>query len=284
MPPQAQRLSSGERALRHLVHLSDLHFGRVDPSLIEPLVRQVSDLRPDVVVVSGDLTQRARRGQFVEARRFLDHLPQPQIVVPGNHDIPLYNLLRRFADPLRDYRGLITPDMHPEFIDDEIAVLGLNTARAFAFKGGRIGKEQIARVRARLGRLADHLTKIVVTHHPFELPAGYGDSALVGRASLAMQTFADCGADLLLSGHLHVSHATSTAVRYPLGGFAALAIQAGTATSTRVRSETNTFNLIRCDRDDVSIERMAWDAGSGRYESRGTEAFRYTGQGWLPLP
>lgn len=234
-------------------------------------------------MVSGDLTQRARHGQFVEAGRFLDRLPQPQIVVPGNHDIPLYNLFRRFADPLRDYRGLITKDMHPEFIDDEIAVLGLNTARAFAFKGGRIGKDQIARMRSRLGQLDDHLTKIVVTHHPFELPAGYDESALVGRASLAMQTFADCGADLLLSGHLHVSHTTSTAVRYPLGGFSALAIHAGTATSTRVRTETNTFNLICCDRDDVSIERLAWDAGGGVYSSRGREAFRYTGRGWLPI-
>jgi 3',5'-cyclic AMP phosphodiesterase CpdA len=269
--------------MRTVVHLSDLHFGRTDPALLQPLARQVDDVRPDVVVVSGDLTQRATRRQFVEARRFLDTLPHPQIVVPGNHDIPLYNAFRRFMSPLRDYCRIITADLHPEFIDDEIAVIGVNTARSLTFKDGRINAQQMARVHSRFCNLDDRLTTIVVTHHPFDLPEGHERAKIVGRASLAMRTFATCGADILLSGHLHVSHASNTAARYRVEGFAALVVQAGTAASTRERGEANTFNVIRCDGDDVAIERMTWDAPFGRFVNAARAAFRYTSRGWSPL-
>ena len=274
---------SWRNRMRTLVHLSDLHFGRTDPALLQPLARQVDDVHPDVVVVSGDLTQRATRSQFVQARRFLDTLPHPQIVVPGNHDIPLYNAFRRFISPLRDYRRIITADLHPEFIDDEIAVIGVNTARSLTLKDGRINAQQMARVHSRFCSLDDRLTTIVVTHHPFDLPEGYERAKIVGRASLAMRTFATCGADILLSGHLHVSHTSNTAARYRVEGFAALVVQAGTAASTRERGEANTFNVVRCNGDDVGIERMTWDAQFGRFMNAEREAFHYTSQGWSPL-
>ena len=116
--------------MRTLVHLSDLHFGRVDAALLAPLRALVERLEPDVVVVSGDLTQRARSGQFQQARVFLDSLPGPQIVVPGNHDVPLYNVFSRFLTPLVKYRRHVTDDLSPEYVDEEIAVLGINTARS----------------------------------------------------------------------------------------------------------------------------------------------------------
>src|SRR5471030_3362505 len=136
--------------MRTLVHLSDLHFGRVDPALLEPLRRRVLGLAPDVVVVSGDLTQRAKTEEFKAARAFLDTLPGPQIVVPGNHDIPLYNVASRFLTPLRKYTRYVTLDLTPEYVDEEIAVLGINTARSLTFKDGRINREQIEQVRRRL--------------------------------------------------------------------------------------------------------------------------------------
>src|SRR6267143_7245922 len=108
--------------MRTLVHLSDLHFGRVDERLIDPLISAVTEINPDLVAVSGDLTQRARSHQFREARAFLDALPQPQIVVPGNHDVPLHNLFTRFLQPLYKYRRYITNDLQPFFTDEEIAV------------------------------------------------------------------------------------------------------------------------------------------------------------------
>ena len=196
--------------MRTLVHLSDLHFGRVDPALIRPLISLIAQVKPDVVVVSGDLTQRARAEQFEEARRFLGALPQPQIVVPGNHDVPLYNVFRRFLRPLGNYRRYITADLEPFHADDEIAVLGINTARSLTIKDGRINQAQLTRVATKLAGLAPAIVKVIVTHHPFDLPVGQNKDELVGRAPMAMAVLANFGADLLLAGHLHVAHTGST--------------------------------------------------------------------------
>jgi 3',5'-cyclic AMP phosphodiesterase CpdA len=158
--------------MKTLVHLSDVHFGRTDEAVVAALIPLVHSLGPDLVVVSGDLTQRARPHEFRAARRFLDQLPGPQIVVPGNHDVPLYNVYQRFVQPLAKYRRFISADLEPYYVDGEIAVVGLNTARSLTFKGGRISEQQMERLRERLQPLDESLTKIVVTHHPFELPAG----------------------------------------------------------------------------------------------------------------
>src|SRR5215212_4405314 len=161
--------------MRTLVHLSDLHFGRVDQELLGPVTSTVTGLNPDLVVVSGDLTQRARSQQFREAREFLDTLPSPQIIVPGNHDVPLHNLFARFFEPLEKYREFITDDLTPFYSDDEVAVLGINTARSFTVKDGRINSEQIEAIRQRLCPFPQEVTKIIVTHHPFDLPKGHRD-------------------------------------------------------------------------------------------------------------
>src|SRR5919112_4091613 len=170
--------------MRTIVHLSDLHFGRIDQSIIEPLAATVSEIKPDVVVVSGDLTQRARTEQFQEAREFLDELPHPQIIVPGNHDVPLYNVFQRFLEPLDKYRRYITDDLEPFYADEEVAILGVNTARSLTIKDGRVNEQQVARVRELLCRIDDRVAKIVVTHHPFDLPEDYDESELVGRARM----------------------------------------------------------------------------------------------------
>src|SRR5216684_6174549 len=154
-------------AMRSIVHLSDIHFGRVDPLVINPLIEAVNGLNPDLVAVSGDLTQRARSHQFKQARAFLDRLPKPQIVVPGNHDVPLHNVFARFLQPLRKYRRYITDDLQPFFADQEIAFIGVNTARSLTVKGGRVNPEQMARMREKLCSISDDAVKIVVNHHPF---------------------------------------------------------------------------------------------------------------------
>ena len=266
--------------MKILVHMSDVHFGRVDEAVVEAIVPQVHSLAPDVVVVSGDLTQRAKPDQFRAARRFLDHLPQPQVVVPGNHDIPLYNLFQRFFQPLDKYRRFISDDLEPFYADDEIAVSGINTARSLTFKDGRINDGQMQRLQDRLDPLPGHMTKIVVTHHPFDLPAGFDDKHLVGRADEAMGVFLQAGADVLLAGHLHTSHTASTATRYPVAGRAALVVQAGTATSTRSRGETNSFNVLRSDGNRLDIERWAWNPASGRFQQASSETFNWTEGGW----
>jgi 3',5'-cyclic AMP phosphodiesterase CpdA len=266
--------------MRTIVHLSDIHFGRVDPLLVPPLIKAVNRSNPDLVAVSGDLTQRARSHQFKEAREFLDALPRPQIVVPGNHDVPLYNIFARFLEPLAKYRRHINDDLRPFYHDDEIAVLGVNTARSLTIKGGRINEEQIEWMRDRLCPLDDRLVKVVVTHHPFDLPEGHDERNLVGRARLAMEGLASCGADLFLAGHLHVSHTTHSASRYKIKGHSALVIQAGTAASTRGRGEANSFNVIRVARPHITVERFDWQPGRADFLLASTEHFVHTEDGW----
>ncbi|MDQ6629990.1 MAG: metallophosphoesterase [Pseudomonadota bacterium] len=266
--------------MRTLVHLSDLHFGRTDAALIEPLLASIAVLGPDVVVVSGDLTQRARATEFAQARAFLDRLAAPRIVVPGNHDVPMYRVWERFLSPLGKYRRYIGSDLEPAFVDDEIAVLGVNTARSLTFKNGRINQAQIDSIRRRFEPLAESLTKVVVTHHPFDLPDEPGEAEVVGRAQRAMAAFATCGVDLLLAGHFHTSQAGDTSKRHPLSGYSALVVQAGTATSTRGRGESNTFNVLRVQRDAIAVERRAWHPETGAFELERTENFRREAASW----
>ena len=266
--------------MRTLVHLSDLHFGRVDDALLGPLAKLVTQIKPDVVVVSGDLTQRARTEEFKEASRFLASLPSPQIVVPGNHDVPLHNIFTRFFQALNKYQRHITNDLEPFYVDEEIAVAGINSARSMTIKSGRVSEQQIARIQARFCTLDERITKVIVTHHPFDLPDNYTEQQIVGRAPLAMAMFASCGVDLLLAGHLHVSNAGNTAERYKIGDYSALVVQAGTATSTRRRDESNSFNVIRINPAHVSIDRFTWKAGLAAFTVSATESFQRTASGW----
>jgi 3',5'-cyclic AMP phosphodiesterase CpdA len=269
--------------MRTLVHLSDLHFGRVDYSVVEPLVATIAEIKPDVVVVSGDLTQRARSQQFKEAREFLDRLPSPQIIVPGNHDVPLHNAYARFFQALDKYKRYITDDLEPFHSDEEIAILGINTARSLTIKDGRINEDQITAIRDRLCPFGDEVTKIIVTHHPFDLPEGHNDE-IVGRAQLAMEAIAKCGADVLLAGHLHVSHTGHSSARYKIAGHSALIVSAGTATSTRGRGETNSFNVIRVKHPFINVERLSWQPERKSFAPSSTEHFKHTPDGWTRVP
>jgi 3',5'-cyclic AMP phosphodiesterase CpdA len=265
--------------VKTLAHLSDLHFGRVDPAVLDPLRRRLESLAPHLLVVSGDLTQRARKEQFEEACAYLATLPKPQLVVPGNHDVPLYNVFKRFFAPLANYTKIVTGDLDPVHFDDEMAVVGVNTARSLVFKGGRINMEQVAAVREKLCGLPEGITKILVTHHPFDAPEGSGEEdQIVGRARKALEGLADCGADLLLSGHLHASSVSHTAERYCIAGLSALVVQAGTATSTRHRGETNSFNALRVRSNHIEVDRYVWDGGD--FVRASTEAFDHDGGGW----
>ncbi|HWQ36322.1 MAG TPA: metallophosphoesterase family protein [Blastocatellia bacterium] len=266
--------------MRTIIHLSDLHFGQADQNLIQPLIDTIHRLSPDLIAVSGDLTQRARSAQFREARAFLDTLPQPQIVVPGNHDVPLHDVVSRFAQPLEKYRRYITDDLQPFYADDEMIVLGLNTARSLAIKGGRISRQQIRRLRDKLCGGAGSAIKIIVTHHPFDVPAGHDERDVVGRAQRAMPTLAECGADLFLAGHLHVSHTGHTATRYKIAGHSALVVQAGTAVSTRTRGEANSFNVLRLAAPQITVERLEWNQERGAFISANAERFSRTPAGW----
>ena len=267
--------------MRTIVHLSDLHFGRSDPELVAPLTASIRDLNPDLIAVSGDLTQRARSREFQEARAFLDQFAQPKIVVPGNHDVPLYNVYNRFLRPLDKFRRYVTPDLQPTFANDEMIVIGVSTARSLVVKGGRINRLQLAWVTERFCALPDDVVKILVTHHPFDLPSGYDDRDLVGRAKMAMAGLAECGADVFLAGHLHVSHTGSTAQRYQIQGHSALVVQAGTAISTRGRGEANSFNVVRIEHPNISVERFMYQPPTQFFTPAHVEKFTWSSEGWV---
>ena len=267
--------------MRTIVHLSDLHFGRVDPRMIAPVIRTIDAASPSLIAVSGDLTQRARRGQFQEARRFLDRLRFPLLIVPGNHDVPLYNVAARFLDPYGGYRRHIQKDLEPAYESEEMIALGLNSARPFPFHGGgRLNVTQVARAAARLKSAGGGAVKIVVTHHPFDLPDSHGAQHLIGRCDMAMRQLADAGADVFLAGHLHVSHVGHTATRYRIAGHSALVVQAGTM-STRQRGEVNTINVLRVDRTQIEVERHSWDEAAEAFRPSWNRTFRRTDEGWL---
>jgi 3',5'-cyclic AMP phosphodiesterase CpdA len=266
--------------MRTIVHLSDLHFGRLDANVVTPLLATIGELKPDLIAISGDFTQRARRRQFKEARAFLESLPYQRLVVPGNHDVPLYDIARRFLRPLNRYQRYIAEDLEPIYVDAEIAALGLNSARSATFGRGRLNADQIDRATARLRAVDPHLVKIIVTHHPFDLPDDYGAEHLVGRAKLAMAQFAAVGADLFLAGHLHVSHIGHTAERYKIAGHSALVVQAGTL-SARLRGEPNSFNVLRVNRPQIAIARWTWATAQRVFIETSVRDFRHTDQGWI---
>lgn len=266
--------------MRVVVHLSDLHFGRLDPLSVAPLSAAISRLLPDLLAVSGDLTQRARRSEFAAARQFLDALPVQRLVVPGNHDVPLYNVFTRFFTPLARYTHAITAELAPVYRDEEMIVVGVNTARSWTWGEGRINASQVGAIVAHLSGAPRDLIRIVVTHHPFDLPEGVREERLLGRAVMAMEKLSAAGADLFLAGHLHISHIGHTAERYKIGGHSALVVQAGTV-STRSRGEQPSFNVLRIERPRISVERMVWDPERGGFAGTGESHYRHGEAGWV---
>ena len=267
--------------MKMIAHISDIHFGREEPDVVERLVEKICELQPDALVVSGDLTQRARKTQFEQARAMLDRLPMPQIVVPGNHDVPLYNVVQRFINPLDKYKKYISEELQPFYCDDELAIAGINTARSLTIKGGRINGKQVAEIRLRMADLPEEMLKVVVTHHPFDVPDNVDEKDIVGRATKAMPLIAESGADVFLSGHLHVSHIGHSARRYKLeSGRNALIIQAGTAASVRERGEENSFNLIEWDRPFLTVKRFQCSVSSAGFLLATDEQFTQSEAGW----
>jgi 3',5'-cyclic AMP phosphodiesterase CpdA len=266
--------------MRTIVHLSDLHFGRIDAGVVEPLRRAVLQASPDLIAVSGDFTQRAKRSEFQAARTFLDSLEPPKLVVPGNHDVPLWNVGARFLTPLARYRQYINPELEPEHDDPEIIVLGVNTARSLAWGEGRINARQVQRIVERLEGVEPSRIRVIVTHHPFDLPPGVDERRLLGRARMAMARLAAANADLFLSGHLHLSHASASAARYRIEGHSALIVQAGTV-SLRGRGEQPSFNILKVHRPEIVLSRMVWDAAGGAFVETAAGRYRHTGAGWV---
>jgi 3',5'-cyclic AMP phosphodiesterase CpdA len=264
--------------VRTIAHLSDLHFGTADPALEEALVADLTAAAPSLVAVSGDLTQRARERQFAAARAFLARLPAPRVVVPGNHDIPLFDVVRRFLSPLARYHRYIDPEADPFFRDDEIAVQGINTARSSTWKDGRVSERQIIGLRARLCALPAGLFKVMVSHHPFAPPPRDPALALAGRARRALEAAAECGVELLLAGHLHEAYTADVRTTHAALGRSMIVAHAGTALSRRRRGGPNAYNLVTVDPPRLVVQVRGW-AGR-RFAPLAETEYRKDGPEW----
>ena len=265
--------------MRRLVHLSDLHFGRERPDLIGPLLEAIEALAPDLVAISGDLTQRARDREYRAARAFLDAVPAPLLVVPGNHDVPLHLPLRRMLAPWHGWRRWIGEELEPTFEDDAMTVVGVNSVDPLSWQTGRLSRRRLSRACERLGRGADPRVRVVVAHHPLVHPAGSTKRPIPGAAA-ALQRLTGCGVDLILSGHLHAWHASPFAEQEDDGS--AIQLHAGTGLSTRVRGEPNDFNLVELDAERIAVTRHMADADA--YAPAETRAFVSKGKGWTVVP
>lgn len=259
--------------MTRIIHLSDLHFGRTDLRLIDPLRREMERAEPDLVIVSGDLTLRARNAEFVEAAAFIRELSAPCLVVPGNHDIPYYHaLLERFTDPFRRWRRHIGDALEPTWIGDRIAVVGINTVRRAQWRlnwaDGRISRSQMARIDRRLSALPQGHIPIVVGHHPFLAPQPELQNRVVRRSEEALALFRRHRVRLVLAGHLHLPF-----TRELQGGDPAHpmhVVHGGTTISTRLRGEPNAFNVIDVRADGrIDVDTRIWTDTGWQRDDRG---------------
>ncbi|MEF3273130.1 MAG: metallophosphoesterase [Chloroflexus sp.] len=263
-----------------ILHISDVHTGPpFNPTAAERLISDAHKLQPDLVVISGDFVQRADFiAQWHAAQTLRARLPQPQLVVAGNHDVPLFHLHERLFAPLRRYRLYISADLNPVFTAPGLAVVGACTAHGWTVDGGKLYPNQIAALRERLAHLDADTYKIVVWHHPVALPPTYRRKhTTITNAITAIRLLDELEVDLLLCGHLHISFVGNTRDLLPEVRYGTYIVQSGTTTSRRGYGEerdVNTCNLITIEADGARVQHL-------RLERNG-DHFHPVAEHWLP--
>jgi 3',5'-cyclic AMP phosphodiesterase CpdA len=264
--------------MTRIAHISDLHFGRHLPPLVDVLCEEVHRIRPSLVALSGDLTQSARPKEFIAAADFIRMLPEPVLVVPGNHDLPGWRPLQRFIDPWRYWRRYIAPDLETSIGGSDFIAFGVKTARRWGmhpdWSRGSINPRQLARIDRLAGAADPDLVRILVAHHPFLLSSVMRRRGLVGRSRDALIGLRSSRIDLILGGHLHQGYA----------GIAGdmVVVQAGTAISSRHKGEPNAFNRIEASPDRIEVDALHWN-GTGFVTERNWQ-FHRAGPGWSAAP
>ncbi len=243
-----------------IIQLSDLHFGTERQHVVTALVEQIHQLQPDLLLLSGDITQRARRAQFQACERFLARLPSvPVLAVPGNHDLPLFNLCQRFVAPYAHFRRSFGHVLAPCYQSGEILVVGVNTTRPGKHIDGSFSAEKIARVAQRLEASAARI-KIVMGHHPVDAVLGIDEKNIAAGAEAAVRAWSRAGMQLYLAGHIHYPFCARLDRRYPGVPANCWTLQAGTAVSSRVRDhKSNSFNLIEWRPEQQALQLERWD-------------------------
>ncbi len=258
--------------MRQILHLSDVHFGPPHLRAVSDGVLELIDRhQPDLAVISGDLTQRAKPEQFAEAREFVDRIPVPTLAVPGNHDVPMYRVWERVLDPFGAYSRHFASELEPTFEDDEMLVVGVNTAFNWTIKDGRITASGLRRLDELLARAPSDVAKIVVAHHQLVPPPRFDSRRVLSGAHRMVELLTRRGVELVLSGHLHQSWIGSTEAYYPTGNRPVLLVHSGTSTSSRGRGSErrrNTCYWIRLSEDEIELGNLAWDDASERFREQ----------------
>lgn len=261
-----------------IAHISDLHFGRDVPAVTEGLLASLEAIQPELIIISGDLTQRAKTSEYKAGHAFLQRLHQPRFIIPGNHDMAAFNLLERFLATWGKWHQYVAQDLQPIMQTDAFMAVGINTTRRMGlsldWSRGRIDSEQIRYVENMFGQTPDNCLRILVGHHPFWLPEGEKERGLVGgEREQALTAFQIAGVDLILGGHVHLAYV------HPLHGM--LVSHAGTTLSDRlIEGQPNSFNVIKGDRAVLQLEQMEWH--DGEFTLARQQFFRRGEGGWQP--
>jgi 3',5'-cyclic AMP phosphodiesterase CpdA len=257
-----------------LLHLSDTHFGTEQPAVVAAVQKLVREQQPTGVILSGDITQRARPAQFDAARVFCDSLHVDHLLtLPGNHDIPLINVAARVFAPYAGYARVFGRNLEPELEFADVLVIGVNTTRPERHKDGEVSPQQIERVVRRLAGASRARLRIVVTHQPVCVMRKEDEPDRLHGADEAVKAWSEAGADLVLGGHIHLPYVSDVCARMKGSGRPMYCVQAGTAFSHRVRHNTpNSVNLLRWEppKDGeprvCQVERWDYDLADNRFE------------------
>jgi len=258
-----------------IAHISDLHFGRESPDVATGLLTSLAEQNPQVVVISGDLTQRAKTREYVAAANFIRQINTNCLIVPGNHDLTAFNLFERFIRPWNKWKRIIDENLQPTLRTPEALLVGVNTARKWAslfdFSRGRISRQQINRVLQSFEGEAEHKLRILIAHHPFWLPDGQKNRGLIGHREAAVTAFTGGGIDLILSGHVHLPY---WQIQQGM-----IISHAGTSSSDRLLPGCpNSYKLIRGNRSELTISLFVWDGD--RFNLNQNVMFKRDSRGW----
>lgn len=263
-----------------LLHISDPHFGTERPPVVKALERLAHTQTPNMVILSGDITQRARKAQFIAAGAFMDRLGIPsRLVIAGNHDIPLFNVAIRIFQPYSRYSRVFGRDLEPIHETPELLVIGVRTTRRYRHIEGEVSTAQIERVARRLKQAGQNQLRVVVTHQPVCVTHAADQEHLLRGHERAISEWAEAGVDLILGGHIHRPFICGLHDRIANLGRNVWAIQAGTALSSRIRHDSNnSVNLIRHAFEGMPghcvVERWDYDESADEFTMVETKAIR----------
>lgn len=241
-----------------ILHASDLHFGKAYSATIESFLHEIERQRPDLVVLSGDFTQIGSIAEYRAAKDFIARITAPVFTVPGNHDIPRFGAWERFTDPFGRYRKFISPLVDSVYEDDSSVIVGINTARPILphwnWANGMISAEQVEFVHRQFRHAPNEKARIFVCHHPLVNIRNAPIDTVVWGSTDMMKILEEQQVDIVLTGHIH--HASILTYETRRGP---VMVGSASATSTRLRKQSNGYNILRIGADSIDIELIHWD-------------------------